>query len=1000
MKAGQIHSAKATRRERLLRELMLSAGALVALGSAGQAYAQAAPAAQPQPQADDTAEAPGDAIVVTGYRKSIEQSLEQKREANSLIEVITAEDIGKFPDKNVADALQRVPGVIITRDGGEGSRVSIRGLDDGLTLTLLNGNFIAGADSGDPSRSFNYVLLPSNFIASTEVYKSSEARLEEGGVGGTVILNTRRPFDLPAWSGFVSAEGTYSDTSKKFDPQIAGQISWKDPEERLGFLIGATYQERANRELRGSTETWRWWSDRDANGDIITPATDVNGNPFENDDAISYWPGTGVTGQDGKHYSGYWAPQSVNAEVFSQQRKRLGIQATAQMRPIENLTVTANYFRFDYKSDFQSNVLKIPEWGYGNFFTAPTFDESGTIFQSATFQVPAAGTGCLARPTPCTMETPQIAGTYSREKQVSNTFETEVAWNQDNFDAVLKFGKTKATGGPSMRFGVAAKPRLTVTGQEQNGNFLSMWDFTGGNLNMEFSPELQENIKNGIAQIDVGSTGSGFTNSALSQRYAQLDLVRRFDSFLSAFRVGGKWREMSIHRETGRNEWYADPATKRRYQDTPAGAIARPEYFYDKPIGNIAGGFDANLFPGINFGNYLDYINTTYGPSVRVPEPNNTYDLKEKVFAGYVQADFATGPLRGNIGVRVAHTKQSGLTSDRLQFLNDYCVDGPGGPLDPNVPLGPDGNCQVLPLEQREVIVNTQVDQSKSYTDWLPSLNIVYEVTPDIVVRGAVAKVISRPSFNDLGSQRSLTYRSEAYAFDRGQFGEFEGWSGSGGNADLQPFSAWQYDLGVEWYFKRGSVLGVSLFRKEVSDFVVPLVLDVTREVNGQQVLIQPYSTVANGSNAVSQGVELYAQHTLDFGLGAQVNFTYNDTSVADITLDGETVGKSPLVGSAKTQVNASVFYENDKFLVRASYNRRGEVVEALSSGLNIYSDPYEQVDINASYELMDGLMLTASVINLTKSEERQHLGNDTKDRFVRSNYFGRRAYVGVSYKF
>src|SRR3546814_6284135 len=96
---------------------------------------------------------------------------------------------------------------------------------------------------------------------------------------------------------------------------------------------------------------------------------------------------------------------------------------------------------------------------------------------------------------------------------------------------------------------------------------------------------------------------------------------------------------------------------------------------------NIAGGFDASSFPGINFENYLDYINSTYGPSVRVPEPNNTYNLKEKVFAGYVQADFEAGPLRGNIGVRVAHTKQSGLTSDRLQFLNDYCVDGPGGQL-------------------------------------------------------------------------------------------------------------------------------------------------------------------------------------------------------------------------------------------------------------------------------------------------------------------------------
>lgn len=986
-------SANPSSRGRILRNLMLSASVVV--GFAGVAHAQdTAPAAEPQ------VEPAADEVVVTGYRESIEQSVRQKRDANAFVDVITAEDVGKFPDKNVADALQRVPGVIIDRDGGEGSRVSIRGLQPGLTLSLLNGNFIAGADSGDPQRSFNYVLLPSNFIASTEVYKSPEARLEEGGVGGTIILNTRRPFDVPSMSGFVSVEGTYSDTTEKFEPQVGGQLSWKNKDETLGFLVGGVWQKRSNRELRSNTETWRWWSDR-TNGTVNTPATDVNGNPFENNDAISYWPGTGVTARDGTHYSGYWAPQSVNAQVFNQERERYGIQATAQMRPFDNLTVTSNYFRFGYTSNFVSNTLKIPEWGYGNFFTGATFDQSGTIFQSAQFAVPAAGTGCLANTPPCTMETPQIQGTYSREKQTSDTFETEVDYELDNFRAVLKMGKTSATGGPSMRFGVAAKPRLTVTGAEQNGNFLSSWQFTDQGVNFEFSPELQDNIRNGIAQIDVGSTGSGFTNSELSQRYAQLDLTQSFDnSFLKSVQVGAKWRDLSIHRETGRNEWYADPATLRRYQDTPAGAVARPEFFYDQPIGNIAGGFSANVVPGIDLQRYLDYINSTYGPSVRVPEPNNVYDLGERVWAGYAQINFESGGLRGNIGLRVANTKQDGETSDRLQYLNDYCVDGPGGPFDPNRPVGPDGNCQVRPLSERETIVNTRVDQSKTYTDWLPSFNIAYEATPNLIFRGAVAKVIARPAFNDLGSQRSLTYRSAAYAFDRGQFGEFEGWSGSGGNAELSPFSAWQYDVGVEWYFHPGSVLGATLFRKDVSDFVVPLVLDVTREVAGQQVLIQPYSTIANGSNARSQGFELYAQHTLPFGLGAQVNFTYNDTSVADISLDGEKVGSSALVGSSKTQVNASVFYETSKLLLRASYNRRGEQVGGLSSGLNEYTAPYEQVDLNASYELREGLLLTASVINLTKSEITRYLGNDTKDRFTFRGYAGRRGYIGISYNF
>ncbi|MEZ0496255.1 TonB-dependent receptor [Sphingomonas sp. IW22] len=978
--------------------LLMTAGACV--GTAGTSLAQTVdtppPANVPAAQ-DPTA---GD-IVVTGYRRSIEESLTQKREANAFVDVITAEDVGKFPDKNVADALQRVPGVIITRDGGEGSRVSIRGLQPGLTLTLLNGNFLAGADSGDPQRSFNYVLLPSNFIASTEVYKSPEARLEEGGVGGTIILNTRRPFDVPSGSGFISVEGTYAETTEKFEPQIGAQYSWKNADETLGVLVGGVYQQRSNRELRGTTETWRWWSDRDpATGEVLTPATDVNGNPFENDDAISYWPGGGNSTQGGTRYSGYWAPQSVNAEVFDQKRDRYGIQATVQARPFDNVTVTSNFFRFEYSSDFTSNVLKIPEWGYGNFFSDAKLDPSGTIFQSARFEVPAAGTGCLTSTPPCTMETPQIAGTFSREKQVSNTFETEVAYEGDRFTAIAKFGKTRATGGPSIRFGVAAKPRLTVTGQEANGNFVSEWDLSGSRPNFTFSPELQDNIRNGIAQIDIGSTGGGFTNSELSQRYAQLDLTQRFDSFLTSIQAGVKWRDLDIQRETARYEWYADPATKQRFQDTPDGAVARPEYFYDQPIGNIAGGFNANIFPGINFDNYIGYLNDTYGPAVLVPEPENLYNVGERVWSGYVQANFESGGLRGNLGLRVANTRQSGVTSDRLEYLDDYCVDGPAGPFDPNRPIGSDGNCQVIPLEQRRRLINVQLDESKTYTDWLPSLNVSYEITPNLLMRGAAAKVISRPAFSDLGGARSLTYRSAEYAFDRNQFGEFEGWSGSGGNSQLNPFSAWQYDLGIEWYFQRGSVLGATLFRKDVSDFVVPLVLDVTREVAGEQVLIQPYSTIANGSDAVSQGVELYAQHTLPFGLGAQVNFTYNDTSVAQVTLDGEDVGSSALVGSAKTQLNGSVFYENDRMLLRASYNRRGEVVGGLASGLNVYTAPYEQVDINASYELFEGVLLTASVINLTKSEERQYLGNDTEDRFVRSNYFGRRAYVGLSYNF
>ncbi|KRF01871.1 hypothetical protein ASG87_10205 [Frateuria sp. Soil773] len=163
---------------------------------------------------------------------------------------------------------------------------------------------------------------------------------------------------------------------------------------------------------------------------------------------------------------------------------------------------------------------------------------------------------------------------------------------------------------------------------------------------------------------------------------------------------------------------------------------------------------------------------------------------------------------------------------------------------------------------------------------------------------------------------------------------------------------------------------------------------------------VSPFQTSANGSNAVSKGVEAYAQHTFRSGFGFQANFTYNKTSTTDIALDGKVIGRSPLVGSAKTQANVSVFYENDRFLARASYNRRGTMVGGIVSGLNIYSEPYDQVDLNASYDLMKNLTVTGSVLNLTKSEQRQHLGDDTKARFYDNTYAGRVLYLGLTYKF
>jgi TonB-dependent receptor len=291
----------------------------------------------------------------------------------------------------------------------------------------------------------------------------------------------------------------------------------------------------------------------------------------------------------------------------------------------------------------------------------------------------------------------------------------------------------------------------------------------------------------------------------------------------------------------------------------------------------------------------------------------------------------------------------------------------------------------------------------RSYTDVLPSLNLAYDLTRDLVLRAAASKVVSRPSYTDIAYPGGLQYYSQEYVNDRRLIGggDRQGWFGAGSNKQLEPYKAKQFDLGLEWYFHRGSVLGVDFFRKNVSNFSVPVVRDVTLDVGGQSVTVQSYSTTAGGRNGVSKGVELYAQHTLASGLGFQFNYTYNKTNQAAISLaDGTEIGQSPLVGSAKNQANLTVFYETDKFLARASYNRRGEVVNGLVNGLNVYEEPYSQIDLNVAYNITKELSLTASVLNLTKEESRSHLGNDTKDRFYSNGYAGRIAYFGLNYKF
>ncbi|OEZ00049.1 MULTISPECIES: TonB-dependent receptor [Stenotrophomonas] len=978
-----------------------------------------------------------DSVQVTGYRYAIEKSLQQKRDANAVVEVITAEDVGKFPDKNVADSLQRVPGVVITRDGGEGKSVSVRGLDPDLTLTQLNGNYIATSETNDEaSRSFNYTLLPSNMLSSAELFKSPEARIDEGGIGGTVILHTRRPLEMESNSGYVTLEGTSSDTSPDVDPQASALYSWHSDDERFGVLVGVTKQKRTSRTMEATTENYQWYG-------TDTDARDVNGNPLTQGGVNYWWGNSGFNDQNGNNYTDFFMPTSVNFAVKEEERERTGGQFTFQFKPTDNVTLTANYFRFELQGDYTQNMLKIPEWNMarynqdgnwagGRLLNGLTMDPSGSIVTGAQFEklagktyycsedeaaaagLPPGGWG----PDDCTIPTPQLTGGYSREKALSQTADLSIDWDiSPLWKASFSGGRTWSEGGPTMNFRMSAKPRRRVDGVWESGNRYSAWDLTG-TPSATFSPDLQQQLMNGIAEVDTGSTDSSWMQTEVKQNHFQADFTKLFeDGWLDSFQFGAKYSDGKVHRNTGNTYWVCpgtDPADydNNRYQagcDNTAG-IAQPGFFLSNPITGIRGGFDANVFPGIDYPAYINYLNDRYGGSHNRTEEDFVYNVNEKVYAGYFQANFRTDRLRGNVGVRMVRTEQFAQSSDSIERFNDYFLDNASGaPMSCNDPAAaafPNYGCESGFVRLPDSLARSKtfelIGSDKTYTDFLPSFNIAWDITDNLVLRGAASKVIARPSYTSIAAPGALSYFSAEYVNDRRVAGGApqEGWQGHGSNKDLEPFEATQFDVGLEWYFQPGAVAGIGLFRKNVDNFTVPVVRDVQMVIGGESVTVQDYETQANGRDGVSQGVELYGQYTFDFGLGVQANYTYNDTNLASIVLDGENIGASPLVGSAKNQANFTVFYENDTFLARASYNRRGEVVGGLNGGMTEYTEPYAQLDLNVAYNFTDALTFTASVLNATKEEQRIHLGNDTDARLISSLYSGRQLYFGATYKF
>lgn len=634
-------------------------------------------------------------IEVTGIRASTKEALNNKRFANSIVDSISAEDIGKFPDKNVAESLSRITGVAVSREFGEGEKISIRGAGPDLNRTLLNGQTVASADWFilDPSnRSFNYTLLPSSIVKGLEVYKSPQASIDEGSIGGTVVLRTRKPLELDANTVNVGVQAQYSETSEETDPQLDALYSWKNDDSTFGFLVNVIAQDRTVQrqgfEVLGYSK--------------VTPTADDTDN-------------AALIGNT------YHVPSLIGVPRFDQSRERRTVFASLQYAPTDELEFTLNYLNSEMDANNRNQNLLIGPGDSGNVIDTI---ENGTIVGDNNV-VASSASGRLP---------------YNFINRVSRTetesIDLEVNYSTDDYLLHVQVGTTEANGGT-----------LRETSWEYAPAGGTDWSY-----DLRGTPTIETSVDpSDASQFAAGWIWGGKRPTRDAEDYAQVDLEIPVEyGPFTALKTGLKIRkaENSI---TDRqvNSWQWGETTRPDLTGSQGQPIAGYMWWIFDQCPTLA---DCNLSSGsqsvddVVNGSFTNQVTQNQDAMESIAfdmlngEPAgyaahlslaDIYKIKEDITALYVQGDFDGDGYRGNVGLRYVSTKQN---SGGYEFSQDS-----SGLLTLNYDW-------LAPSELEWVEANND------YNEFLPSANIAFDLADDQILRIGAARVMARHNWTEIAA--------------------------------------------------------------------------------------------------------------------------------------------------------------------------------------------------------------------------------------------------------
>ena len=921
-------------------------------------------------------------IEIRGIRGALGRAMNAKRAADGVVDSISAEDIGKFPDTNLAESIQRSTGVSIDRSGGEGQLITVRGFGPQFNTVLVNGRQMA---SENQSRAFSFDTIAAELVKSLDVHKTSTAAMQSGGIGSTVNVNTARPFTMSGFKIAGSIKGIYDENSEASTPQVSALISNTFNDDSLGVLFALSHQARKTRLNQAQMDGWL------ENVGVPKPQT-----------------------ESGQAYTGnIFSPRNYDHKVTFEERTRTNANLVIQYAPVDNLIVTADalYSDFDVETDSTS---------YGHWFTGPNIEGFGDDTGAT---VDANGT-VIDLYQEVGLATDMHAKKFDRLTK-SSILGLNFDWDvNDNFSMQLDLSHSSAAretnngrGDQLSLIGYANRVRFQVDGNilpyasefaSANAAIYSGQQEMNEALPDDDPNKISFNPSNPLYQAPAGvSDYIDLKNSRahvmLRRGWAVEDSVDqlRWDSTwfdhsgsgLAEVKFGVMYSLETKNLDRWDNEGAGIHCAFCGYPDVP-NMDALSQYVFDAGSDFLSDVSGSSRMPTswlahdgeANFA-FLEAFSAANGNDISfdAEKRNKSFEITEKTISLYVEFDFETEvagmPLLTTAGLRYE--------------ASDIDVKGTDEPV-----------TELIILDKTEMLpsfgAGESIAKSSNYEDILPNLSVKLEVNHDLVARFAASQTMTRPTLDSMSPVTVI-----------GSTRQGGNLTSSSGNPELEPFTSDNVDFSLEWYYAEASYLSAGYFRKNVANFIINTTEELTFELSDGRLLTDPSTgddvdnpdvadTTAvftnsfpnNSESAIVDGWEIALQHTFDSGFGLMANATIVDS---DAELDAADITQIFALTGLSDSYNLVGFYEKGPLQVRLAYNLRDRFVQSLTQengdGVTMVEE-YAQVDASGSYDLTDNISIFFEGINLT--EEYVHKRGRFANQLLLVEDSGRRFAFGV----